>query len=122
VFGGVAALYLTSVAIVSAFAPGETLVGAFEIAVRQDAQLALSGFWSVCGFGLLLLGLRRGLPLLRAAGFGLLLLVFGKVFLFDLATLGSVYRVASFVGLGLLLLLAALAYQRLRPAIERKLV
>jgi uncharacterized membrane protein len=38
-----------------------------------------------------------------------------KVFLYDLAALTSVYRVASFIGLGLLLLLAAFAYQRLRP-------
>ena len=39
----------------------------------------------------------------------------GKVFLYDLAALTSVYRVASFIGVGLLLLVAAFAYQRLRP-------
>ena len=37
-----------------------------------------------------------------------------KVFLFDLTTLESIYRVASFIALGLLLLTAAFAYQRLR--------
>jgi uncharacterized membrane protein len=39
----------------------------------------------------------------------------GKVFLYDLSALTSVYRVASFVGLGLLLLAGAFAWQRMRP-------
>jgi uncharacterized membrane protein len=37
------------------------------------------------------------------------------VIVFDLATLDSIYRVASCVALGLLLLGSAFAYQRLRP-------
>jgi uncharacterized membrane protein len=35
--------------------------------------------------------------------------------LFDLAALTSLYRVASFIALGLLLLAAAFAWQRIRP-------
>jgi uncharacterized membrane protein len=38
-----------------------------------------------------------------------------KVFLADLATMTSVYRVVSFIGIGLLLLLGAFVWQRLRP-------
>jgi uncharacterized membrane protein len=37
--------------------------------------------------------------------------------MYDLAALDSVYRVGSFMALGLLLLIAALAYQRMRPAL-----
>ena len=37
------------------------------------------------------------------------------MFLVNLATLTSVYRVASFVGFGLLLLVGAFAWQRQRP-------
>ncbi|MEO6858441.1 MAG: hypothetical protein ABI323_07630 [Solirubrobacteraceae bacterium] len=37
------------------------------------------------------------------------------MFLYDLSMLTSVYRVASFTGLGRLLLGGAFAYQRLRP-------
>ena len=58
---------------------------------------------SVCGAG-------------RRSCRGALGLALGKVFLFDLAALGSVWRMLSLVGLGLVLLLAALAYQRMRPA------
>ncbi len=38
-----------------------------------------------------------------------------KVFVYDLSTLTSIYRVASLIALGLLLLASAFAYQRLRP-------
>ena len=76
--------------------------------------MLLSAFWSVCGLGSLWLGLRRNRRELRLAGFALLLLAVAKVFLFDLSALGSVYRVASFVALGVLLLTAAFAYQRMR--------
>ena len=67
------------------------------------------------GVGALIVGLRRDLRGVRIAALGVLLVAVGKVFLFDLATLTSVYRVASFVGLGLLLLTAAFAWQRMRP-------
>ena len=60
-------------------------------------------------------GLVRDERSLRLGGLSVLLLAVGKVFLFDLATLDSMYRVASFVGLGVLLLLAAFVWQRVRP-------
>jgi uncharacterized membrane protein len=60
------------------------------------------------------LGLRREVRELRLAGFALLILAAGKVFLYDLSELESVWRVLSFIVLGLLLLLAALTYQRMR--------
>jgi uncharacterized membrane protein len=41
----------------------------------------------------------------------------GKVFLYDLAALTSLYRVGSFIGLGLLLLVAAGLWQRMRPPV-----
>ncbi len=57
-------------------------------------------------------GLAIGRRALRIAGLGLLLVSAGKVFLVDLATLTEVYRVASFVAVGLLLLVAAVVWQR----------
>ena len=38
-----------------------------------------------------------------------------KVFLYDLATLTAMARVASFLALGLLLLAGAFAWQKIRP-------
>ena len=44
----------------------------------------------------------------------LLGLAVGKVFIVDLATLESIWRVASFLAIGLLLLAGAFAYQRVQ--------
>jgi hypothetical protein len=51
---------------------------------------------------------------LRLAGLGLLGLAVAKVFVVDLARLESGWRVGSFLAIGLLLLGAAFAYQRIR--------
>ena len=59
-----------------------------------------------------LIGWRQGV---REAGLGLLAVATGKVFLFDLSYLDVAYRVLSLIGLGLLLLAGAYAYQSLRP-------
>ena len=105
------------VALISAFQPSagaasETLL---DLGVRQQGQLLLSILWSVLGLAVLIVGLKRRLPLLRSAALVWLMVTVAKVFLYDLSTLTSLYRVASFVVLGLLLLAGAFAYQRLRP-------
>jgi hypothetical protein len=112
-----ALLYLASIAIITAFAPttaaaADTLL---HLGTRQQGQVALSALWSLLGLSALILGLRRDIAPLRSAGLALLLIAVGKVFLYDLSTLTSLYRVTSFTVLGLLLLSGALAYQRLRP-------
>jgi uncharacterized membrane protein len=101
------AVYLGSVAVVD-------LAGPTRFAVAQTPQLALSAFWTMLGVALLLAGLLRDRRPLRLAGLGLLGLAAGKVFVVDLAKLESVWRVGSFLALGLLLLAAAFAYQRMR--------
>ena len=112
-----ALLYLASILIVSAFQPATIAAGdaVLDLTVRQQGQMLLSGLWGVAGVGALILGLRRDQRLLRLGALGVLLVTAGKVFLYDLSTLNSVYRVASFIALGLLLLAGAYAYQRLRP-------
>jgi uncharacterized membrane protein len=101
----VVALYLGSVLVVD-------LTGAQPGRVTQTPQLALSAFWATLGFASLVAGLARNLKPLRLAGLALLGLAVGKVFVVDLAALESIWRVASFLALGLLLLAAAFAYQR----------
>jgi uncharacterized membrane protein len=111
-----ALLYLGSVAIVTAFQPATAeLAGTVGLlSIRQQGQLLLSAFWAASGVAALVVGLRRGDEQIRWGGFALLGIASAKVFLFDLSALESLYRVGSFVGLGLLLLGGAFAYQRLR--------
>ena len=97
-------LYTASVELVTPFA-----------AVPQQAQAMLSALWAVTGVGTLIAGLTADKPLLRQAALALLAVTVAKVFFYDLASLTSLYRVASFIALGLLLLAGAFAWQRLRP-------
>jgi hypothetical protein len=110
-------LYLASVAIVASCQPslGTGAIGVFDLGIRQQGQVLLSGLWSFTGLGVLVIGLRARRPALRTAGLGLLLVTVGKVALYDLSSLTSIYRVTSVIVLGLLLLAGAFAYQRLRP-------
>ena len=114
---GVATLYLASIAIITAFQPGGGTEGVIvlDLGVRQQGQVLLSALWGLVGIAGLIAGLRQNLAPLRTAALTLLLVTVGKVFLYDLSTLTSIYRVVSFFVLGGLLLAGAFAYQRLRP-------
>jgi uncharacterized membrane protein len=115
VLGGALLVYLGSVAIIDAFQPDTAFNTGLDLEIRQQGQAFLSGFWSVAGFVALVYGLISNSRTLRLGGFSLLALTVGKVFLYDLSTLESLWRVLSFVGLGLLLLAGALVYQRMQP-------
>jgi uncharacterized membrane protein len=104
---GALLVYLVSVGIVDA--SGATAAGS-----TQSGQLLLSAFWSATGVAAVVAGLVADRRRLRLGGLGLLAVAIFKVFLVDLATLESIYRVGSFVGLGLLLIGCAFAYQRVR--------
>jgi uncharacterized membrane protein len=110
-------LYAVSAALVTPFQPGGDTAGLplAELGIRQQGQALLSGLWALVGLGALVAGLVRDVRELRLAGLALLATAVGKVFLFDLSSLTSVYRVASFIVLGLLLLCGAFAWQRIRP-------
>jgi uncharacterized membrane protein len=96
------------------------LAGAEAGHATQTSQLALSGFWGALGFTAIVVGLARHKRALRYGGLGLLTLAVGKVFLVDLAKLESIWRVGSFLAIGLLLLAGAFAYQRGRVALTRE--
>jgi uncharacterized membrane protein len=114
--GASALLYLVSVAIITSFQPstgGDSTL--LDLGVRQQGQVVLSACWSLIGLVGLIVGLRRDHAVTRNAALLLLLITVGKVFLYDLSTLTSLYLVISFVALGLLLLAGAFGYQRHKP-------
>jgi len=116
--GAATLVYLGSVVVIGVFQPEVAALhaGIGGLEVRQEGQVLLSAFWGSVGLGSLLAGLILGRRTARIAGLALLVLAVAKVFAFDLATLDSIYRVLSLVGLGLLLLAGAFAWQRLRPS------
>ncbi len=103
-------LYAASLSILGA---AEALSSAGETTEFQRGHTAVSAFWGIVAFTALLIGLRRGLRVLRLAALGLFALALGKLFLYDLSTLSSVSRALSFLAVGAVLLLAGFFYQRL---------
>ncbi|MEH6629504.1 MAG: DUF2339 domain-containing protein [Halopseudomonas aestusnigri] len=71
-----------------------------------------SAAWLIYAGLLLAVGIFRDISKIRHASLGLVLLVTSKVFLWDMAALSGLYRVASFIGLGLCLIGVGFLYQR----------
>jgi uncharacterized membrane protein len=71
-----------------------------------------SAWFMLYGAVLMAAGFLRRAALLRWQALVLLTLSIGKVFLFDTSHLSEGYRVASFLGLGALLLAVSFVYQR----------
>jgi uncharacterized membrane protein len=79
----------------------------------DDAELwAWSGAWLAYGIALMVLGIRTEQRLLRLAALGVVALVCLKVFLIDMADLTGLWRVLSFLGLGLALIGLGVVHRR----------
>ncbi len=71
-----------------------------------------SAVWLLLGAGLLIAGALKKNKALRYSSLVIILLVIGKVFLYDAAALEGLYRVLSFFGLGFSLLALSYIYTR----------
>jgi uncharacterized membrane protein len=67
-------------------------------------QTALSIFWASLALGAMLFATRKSLRPVWFAGAALLTAVIAKLFLVDLSSVGSIERIVSFVGVGVLML------------------
>lgn len=77
-----------------------------------SVKLALSAGWGFYAIVLLLVGVAKDLKSLRYLSLAFLLLTVAKVFLYDLSELGGIFRVFSFLGLAIALIMVSLFYQR----------
>jgi uncharacterized membrane protein len=77
-----------------------------EAMLRSNlVQSAFSLFWSLLALAAMVVAARRSLRALWMVGAVLLALVVVKLFLIDLANTGTVERVISFIGVGVLVIL-----------------
>jgi hypothetical protein len=102
--------WLINLEIADFFSSGGFVEVSFERHYARD--LAASVAWGIYAVVLLIIGIWRKGRALRYVGLGFLVLTVGKVFLYDLATLTGLYRVLSFFGLAIVLVLVSLIYQR----------
>src|SRR5690606_33047619 len=93
-------------------ARGAARLGGLISADPAARGAAVSVWWGLFAAGLLGFGFRATVPPVRHTGLGLLLAATGKAAVFDLASAPQEWRVASFIGLGLLMLGVAVVYSK----------
>lgn len=69
-----------------------------------SVQSSLSIYWAILGLGGMIVGARRSLRWVWLTGAALMALVVAKLFLVDLGNTGTVARIVSFLGVGVMLL------------------
>jgi uncharacterized membrane protein len=77
-------------------------------------EMMLSITWAIYATVLIVVGLWKRYAPIRYFAMAVFAVTIVKVFAVDLAELDRLYRVASIIGLGVLLLVTAFLYQRLR--------
>ena len=70
------------------------------------------GAWLAYGAALMAAGIRLRARSVRLAALGVIAVVVAKVFLLDMAELGGLWRVLSFLGLGLSLIALGAVFRR----------
>ncbi len=81
-------------------------------AVGEAEMYAYSGAWLVLAAAMLAIGIRSGRREIRLAALGVIALTTLKVFLVDMDALVGLWRVLSFLGLGLALIALGAIYRR----------
>lgn len=79
---------------------------------RISRDFAYSALWMLYGAGLMIVGFWRRTAFVRWQALVLIAATIAKVFIYDLSELDRVYRILSFIALGILLLAVSFVYQR----------
>jgi len=102
--------FLLNIEIADFFSTGPTITFNLKATLAQDLTYTLA--WALFGVALLGAGIIIRSQPARIASLALLVATIIKCFVFDLMRLGELYRIMSFVGLGICLALVALALQK----------
>jgi uncharacterized membrane protein len=78
------------------------------------SNMYISIMWAVYGVALMVVGFWRKASILRYIALGLFALLLAKVFILDMATVKSVYRIAAFLATGIALVGVSYLYQFLK--------
>ena len=109
--GAVILLFLLlNIEIADFYSTGRTIAFNFTATLAQDLTYTLG--WAVFAVALLAAGIMLRNQPARIASLALLVVTIFKCFFHDLARLGGLYRVASFVGLAVCLALVTLVLQK----------
>lgn len=85
--------------------------------LRNMQSLSLSGVWLVYSVILMVVGIWKRYRNLRLVAIGLFGVAILKIFIYDLSFLQTLYRIFSFMGLGVILLGVSYLYQKYKGII-----
>lgn len=109
--GTILAFLLLNIEIADFYSPaGSSLRFQFSGNFARDMTYSIS--WALFALALLLFGIFRNNLASRYAGIGLLSATLLKLFFHDLARLDQLYRIAAFLGVAVVAILASFSYQR----------
>ena len=112
---GIVFFLLLNIEIADYFSIGPTLTFSFAGNFARDMTYTIS--WALFAFALLLIGMFKRIRPVRLAAIALLCAALVKLFLHDLDSLSQLYRIAAFVSVAIIAMVASFAYQRfLSPA------
>jgi uncharacterized membrane protein len=86
-------------------------------ALENLKQLSLSGIWLLYSISLMGTGIWRRVRSLRVISIALFGITILKIFIYDLSFLETLYRIFSFIGLGVILLMVSYLYQHYKDLI-----
>jgi len=86
--------------------------------VNNQKQLSISACWALYSILLVILGVVKKYQPIRVLAIVLFGITIFKVFLLDLSNLERIYRITSFIGLGVILLAVSFIYQKYRNQIN----
>ena len=81
--------------------------------LRNAKNLSITALLSLYAAALLVTGVWGRWRMVRLAALALMAIAIGKVFVYDVFTLETIYRILAFVGLGTILVIGGYMYQRL---------
>lgn len=97
------------------------LVNLMDIFGYNDSyKLGLSIFWGIYSLALIILGISRNKKHLRVGAIALFAVTLAKLFLYDIAELGTISKTVVFISLGILLLIISFLYTKYRHLIFRR--
>jgi uncharacterized membrane protein len=107
---GIVLFLLMNIEIADYFSIGPTLTFSFSGNFARDMTYTIA--WSVFALALLIIGVTRNVRPVRFVAIGLLCVAFAKLFLHDLDSLNQLYRIAAFVTVAFIAIVASFVYQR----------
>src|SRR5205814_6978123 len=117
--GTVLAFLMVNIEIADYFSTPGAAALTFQFSGDFARDMSYSIAWALFALLMLVVGMRKRVAAVRYAGLGLLGITIIKLFVHDLSQLDQLYRIAAFIVVAVIAILASFLYQRFLAAAEK---